>query len=98
MKKYLVSINDNPASVVVQTLADAEEYILSCVEEDLYEEMLVDVWDSWCESLEAFIQSYIEFFARVRHNFPYSYIRTINGFMLYRQGINYFIHEVEELD
>lgn len=98
MKKYIVSINDNPASVVVQTRADAEEYILSCVEEDLYEEMLVDVWDNWCESLEAFIQSYIEFFARVHHHLSYSRIHTINGFMLYRQGVNYFIHEVEELD
>ena len=98
MKKYIVSVNDNPASVVVQTRADAEEYILSRAEEDLYEEMLVDTWDGWSESPQAFIQSYADYFARVHHHLSYSRIHTINGFMLYRQGINYYIYEVEELD
>lgn len=98
MKKYIVSVNDNPASVVVQTRADAEEYILSCAEEDIYKEMLVDVWDNWCESPQAYIQSYADCFTRVHHHLSYSHIRTIDGFMLDRKGVNYFIYEVEELD
>ena len=98
MKKYIVSVNDNPGSVVVQTRADAEEYILSRAEEDLYEQMLVDVWDNWSESPQAYIQSYTEHFAQVQHHRCYSRIHTINGFMLYCMGINYFIYEVEELD
>ena len=103
MKKYIVSVNDNPGSVVVQTRADAEEYILSRAEEDLYEEMLVDTWDDWSESPQAFIQSYADYFARVKKglthdSWQYHRIYTINGFMLYRAGINYYIYEVEELD
>ena len=100
MKKYIVSVNDNPASVVVQTRADAEEYILSRAEEDLYEEMLVDTWDGWSESPQAYIQSYAEHFAsmRRRHPLTYSRINTANGFMLYSMGIHYYIYEVEELD
>lgn len=98
MKKYIVSVNDNHCEVIVQTRADAEEYILSCAEEDIYEDMLVDVWDNWCESPQAYIQSYAENFAHLGHHFPYSHIHTTNGFMLYRMGINYFIYEVEELD
>ena len=100
MKKYIVSVNDSLASVVVQTRADAEEYILSRAEEDLYEQMLVDVWDNWNESPQAYIQSYAEHFASVcrRRPLAYSRIHTTNGFMLYSMGINYFIYEVEELD
>ena len=97
MKKYIVIYNDF-AEVICQNLADAEEYILSCAEEDIYKEMLVDVWDNWCESPQAYIQSYAENFVRVHHHFPYSHIRTIDGFMLDRKGINYYIYEVEELD
>ncbi len=97
MKKYVVVYNDL-AEAICQNRADAEEYILSLAEEDLYEEMLVDIWDDWSESPQAFIQSYAEHFAQVRHHFPYSSIHTINAFMLYRKGINYFIYEVEELD
>ena len=97
MKKYIVIYNDF-AEVICQNLADAEEYILSRAEEDLYEEMLVDTWDGWSESPQAFIQSYADYFARVHHHLSYSRIHTINGFMLYRQGINYYIYEVEELD
>ena len=98
MKKYVVVYNDTTADVICQNLADAEEYILSCAEEDLYEEMLTDIWDDWSESPQAFIQSCTELFARVHHHLSYSRIHTINGFMLYRQGINYYIYEVEELD
>lgn len=98
MKKYVVVYNDTTADVICQNLADAEEYILSCAEEDLYEEMLTDIWDNWCESPQAYIQSYAENFVRVHHHFPYSHIRTIDGFMLDRKGVNYFIYEVEELD
>lgn len=97
MKKYVVVYNDF-AEVICQNLADAEEYILSRAEEDLYEEMLVDVWDNWCESPQAYIQSYAENFAHIGHHFPYSSIYTTNAFMLYRKGINYFIYEIEELD
>ena len=97
MKKYVVVYNDF-AEVICQNLADAEEYILSRAEEDLYEEMLVDVWDDWSESPQAFIQSYTENFAHIGHHFPYSSIHTTNAFMLYRKGINYFIYEIEELD
>ena len=97
MKKYIVIYNDF-AEVICQNLADAEEYILSRAEEDLYEEMLVDTWDDWSESPQAFIQSYAENFAHLGHHFPYSSIHTTNAFMLYRKGINYFIYEVEELD
>ena len=98
MKKYIVVYNDTTADVICQNLADAEEYILSCAEEDLYEEMLTDIWDDWSESPQAFIQSYAENFAHIGHHFPYSSIHTTNAFMLYRKGINYFIYEVEELD
>ena len=100
MKKYIVSVNDGPGSVVVQTRADAEEYILSRAEEDLYEQMLVDTWDGWSESPQAFIQSYAEHFASVcrRRPLTYSRIHTTNGFMLYSMGIHYFIYEIEELD
>lgn len=94
MKKYIVSVNDNPGSVVVQTRADAEEYILSRAEEDLYEEMLVDTWDGWSESPQVFIQSYADHYARIKK----THIYTINGLMLYCKGINYYIYEVEELD
>lgn len=97
MKKYVVVYNDT-ADVICQNLADAEEYILSRAEEDLYEEMLVDTWDDWSESPQAFIQSYADYFARVHHHLSYSRIHTTNAFMLYRKGINYFIYEVEELD
>lgn len=98
MKKYLVVQNDNATDVICQNRADAEEYILSCAEENLYEEMLVDVWDNWSESPQAFIQSHAEHFARVHRLFPKTRIRTLNGFMLYRKGIYYAIDEVEELD
>lgn len=103
MKKYIVSVNDGPGSVVVQTRADAEEYILSRAEEDLYEEMLVDVWDNWSESPQAFIQSYADHYARIKKtrthaSWQYNRIYTTNGFMLYCFGVNYFIYEVEELD
>ena len=100
MKKYIVSVNDNPGSVIVQTRADAEEYILSCAEADLYEQMLVDTWDGWSKSPQAFIKSYVEHFASVCRRRPMTYRRlhTSNGFMLYSMGINYYIYEVEELD
>ena len=100
MKKYIVSVNDDPGCVVVQTRADAEEYILSCAEEDLYEDMLIDTWDGWSESPQAFIQSYTEHFASVCRRRPLTYNRlhTANGFMLYSMGIHYSIYEVEELD
>lgn len=98
MKKYVVVYNDTTADVICQNLADAEEYILSCAEEDLYEEMLTDIWDGWSESPQDFIQSCDELFARIHHHFPYSHIRTIDGFMLDRKGVNYFIYEAEELD
>lgn len=97
MKKYIVIYNDF-AEVICQNLADAEEYILSRAEEDLYEEMLIDVWGDLSESPQAFIQSYVEHSAKVRHYLSYNYIYTINGFMLYRKGIYYAIDEVEELD
>lgn len=96
MKKYVVVYNDF-AEAICQNYADAEEFILSRAEEDLYEEMLVDIWEGWSESPQAFIQSYAEHLARI-HHFPYSSIHTVNAFMLYRKGINYFIYEVEELD
>ena len=101
MKKYIVSVNDDPGCVVVQTRADAEEYILSCAEEDLYEDMLIDTtWDGGSESPQAFIQSYTEHFISVcrRRPLTYSCLHTSNGFMLYSMGINYYIYEVEELD
>ena len=97
MKKYVVVYNDF-AEAICQNYADAEEFILSRAEEDLYEEMLVDTWDGWSESPQAFIQSYVDYFARVHHHLSYSRIHTINGFMLYCKGINYYIYEVEELD
>lgn len=103
MKKYVVVYNDTTADVICQNLADAEEYILSRAEEDLYEEMLVDTWDDWSESPQAYIQSYADYFARVKKglthdSWQYHRIYTINGFMLYRAGIHYFIYEIEELD
>lgn len=103
MKKYIVVYNDTTGEVICQNLADAEEYILSRAEEDLYEEMLVDTWDGWSESPQAFIQSYAEYLARIKKgrthdSWQYHRIYTTNGFMLYRAGINYFIYEVEELD
>lgn len=100
MKKYVVSVYDNPGFVIVQTRADAEEYILSLAEEELYEGMLVDTWDGWSESPQAFIQSYADHYASVcrRRPLDYSRIHTTNGFMLYSAGINYYIYEIEELD
>jgi hypothetical protein len=103
MKKYIVSVNDNPGFVIVQTRADAEEYILSLAEEELYEGMLVDTWDGWSESPQAFIQAYADHYARIKKtythaNWQYHRIYTTNGFMLYSAGINYYISEVEELD
>lgn len=102
MKKYVV-VYDDFAEAICQNYADAEEFILSRAEEDLYEEMLVDTWDDWSESPQAFIQSYAEYFARVKKglthdSWQYHRIYTTNGFMLYRAGINYYIYEVEELD
>lgn len=102
MKKYVVTWEDDIV-VICKTRADAEEYMLSEIEEIAYEEFLIDAdyygnnWEPNC------------YFKDKQHNFEnenqwrmtYNHPRQLENLYTYILNCNtygWYIHEVEELE
>lgn len=86
MTKYVVGHSDMVLAITTNR-ADAEEFILSRVEEDAYADYIYD-WDSY--------EPYIERWKRAYSSSYYKCL-TLWGYMLMIYGCDYWISEVEEI-
>lgn len=84
MTKYVIFCQDS-ALAVASNLADAEEYLLTCVEECAYEDYAYSGFDN------TYVEDLISAFVRDR------YYETLWGFILGRIGFDFYIDEVEEI-
>jgi hypothetical protein len=83
MTKYVIS-HDGCVLAVASNRADAEEYVLSWVEEHAYYEYAYTGFDN------AYIDVLLE-------DFSYDIFKTFWGFILFSCGEEFYIDEVEEI-
>ena len=83
MTKYVIS-HDGCVLAVASNRTDAEEYVLSCVEECAYYEYAYTNFDN----------TYIEDLLLA---FTHDIFETLWGFILYSYGEDFYIDEVEEI-
>ena len=83
MTKYVIS-HDGCALAVASNRADAEEYVLSWVEEYAYYEYIYSGFD------DTYIEDLLSAFA-------HDLFETFWGFILYSYGEDFYIDEVEEI-
>ena len=87
MTKYVIGCADTTL-VITTNRADAEEFILSCVEEDAYDDYIYGCWDSY--------EQYIERWKMDYYSSAYKYL-TLWGYMSTYYGRCYWIDEVKEI-
>lgn len=89
MTKFIVGY-DEQTLIITNTLADAEEYLLSCVEEHAYENFLYDLnYDE--ESMEDYIEV-------LRDSWHSERFTTLYGMALDDNSGGYWIDECHCLD
>ncbi len=99
--KFLVFTEDNPI-VIVNSKADAEEFILSLCEEQAYEDFCEDIrrTEDTMEDYLANCIATLEDINEYRRRFPSWMVpfTTLNGYILSFYGENYYIAtDVKEL-
>ena len=89
MTKFIVGYEEEQI-VVTDTLADAEEFLLSIAEEEAYT-MLIDHISYYKDDMETFVNA--------MNNCPVrKYFKTFNGMILHYASEYYWIHECVYLD
>lgn len=101
MVKYLVGCDD-VIEVIVNTKADAEEYVLSLAEEEAYENYLTEVY-YYYKDLKSFSEEWTEQMIatndyRKQYPFPIRSFSTLYGFLLNYHGEYYHITEASALE
>ena len=89
MTKFVVGYEEETL-VITNTLANAEEYLLSCVEENAYENFLYD-FNYYEESMESYIET-------LRDGWRSERFTTLYGLALHHNCDGYWIDECHCLD
>ena len=103
MTKFVIS-DEGRVAAIVNTRADAEEFVLSLAEEEIYEEYVCGLLLHWDIPYEEFCKRYhtrMRATNRYREQgaeYGWRTFQTLYGFMLTKSGEHYSIREVVCLD